>query len=96
MKASIQVLLFVLLVAAGCQRNEGVPANMDCIANLKQLEGAKGQWAVENHKTTNDVPTMADIGPFLHERLSCHSGGVYTLGRVGEKPKCSINGHEVQ
>jgi hypothetical protein len=90
-------LALLLIALSGCQRNGGIPADMDCIANLKQLDTAKEQWAIENHKSTNDVPTMADIAPLLPKRLSwsCRSGGVYTLGRVGEKPKCSVKGHEL-
>jgi hypothetical protein len=85
----------VFLLFAGCERNGGIPADKDCIANLKQLETAKEQWAIENRKTTNDAPTMAEVTPFLRESRSCRSGGVYTLGRVGEKPRCSIKGHEL-
>jgi hypothetical protein len=28
--------------------------------NLRAIEGAKATWALENHKTTNDVPTDLD------------------------------------
>jgi hypothetical protein len=89
------LLLLLLFLAAGCERNEGVPPDMDCKANLRQLDGAKERWALENHKTTNDIPTMAEITPLLREVRSCRSGGVYTIGRIGEKSKCSIKGHEL-
>jgi hypothetical protein len=95
MKALYHVACVLLLVGAGCPRNGGVPADMDCIANLKQLEGAKETWAVEYHKSTNDVPTMAELTPFLREVRLCRAGGVYTLGPVGEKPRCSIKGHVI-
>ena len=32
-----------------------------CIANLKQIEGAKATWALENRKINTDVPLTADI-----------------------------------
>jgi hypothetical protein len=95
MKGACILALVSLVAALGCERNGGVPVAMDCIANLKRLEGAKQTWAVENHKTTNDAPDMSDLTSFLKEHLACRAGGVYTVGRVGEKPKCSIKGHEL-
>jgi 4-amino-4-deoxy-L-arabinose transferase-like glycosyltransferase len=32
-----------------------------CINTLRQIDGAKQQWALENHKTTNDVPLWPEI-----------------------------------
>src|SRR2546423_15025418 len=32
-----------------------------CIANMKQIEGAKSTWALENKKTGGDVPPDADL-----------------------------------
>jgi hypothetical protein len=63
-----------------------------CILNLRQLQSAEQMWAVEAHKTTNDIPTMADIRPYLPRGLVCPDGGSYTLVRVGEKPRCSVGG----
>src|SRR5262245_21947433 len=67
-----------------------------CIPSLQNLQVAKEVWALEQHKTTNDIPTDADLfGPrkYLVEKPKCPAGGVYTLGRVGEKVRCSIPGH---
>ena len=67
-----------------------------CLANLRQIEGAKDTWALENKKLESDTPTDADIyGPnsYIRERHFCPAGGVYTLNRVGSKPTCSIPGH---
>jgi hypothetical protein len=64
-----------------------------CINNLRQLEGAKQLWAEENHKTTNDTPAVEDIRPFIAPHaLVCPQGGTYTLGRIGELPRCSRGG----
>ena len=94
-----QFVCVALVVCASCSpRNEGVPAKFDCIANLKQLDGAKGVWQIENHKATNDTPSMQDLvgsGQFLREAPRCRSDGIYTLVRVDEKPRCSIEGHEL-
>ena len=66
-----------------------------CINNLRQIDAAKNQWALEKRKTITDVPNEDDIKPYLaHNRLpTCPAGGTYTLGAVGETPKCSISGH---
>jgi hypothetical protein len=66
-----------------------------CINNLRQIDGAKQEWALEKHKGTNDVPVPADISPYLlHQEIpKCPVGGVYTLGPVAESPRCSIAGH---
>ncbi len=60
--------------------------------HLRQIAGAKEQWAIENEKTTNDVVSWDDIKPYLlHEQVpQCLDGGTYILGRVGEPPRCSL------
>ncbi len=66
-----------------------------CINNLRQIDAAKQQWALEKNKTATDVPTADDILPYLiNSRLpTCPAGGTYTIGAVGEKPTCSIPNH---
>ncbi len=69
-----------------------------CISNLREIDAAKQQWALENNKTTNAVPTMQDINPYLKngfESLHCPAGGTYTIGSVGERPTCSIPKHHL-
>jgi hypothetical protein len=68
-----------------------------CINNLRQIDGAKQQWALEKRKGTNDVPAAVDISPYLfHQEIpKCPLGGVYTLGPVAASPRCSIKGHEL-
>jgi hypothetical protein len=64
-----------------------------CVNNLRQLEGAKQQWALEFQKGTNDAPTWDDLRPFLKPKFYCPQGGAYSLGRVDELPSCSITEH---
>src|SRR5262249_38831452 len=49
------------------------PASSTCINNLRSLDGAKLVWALEEHKGTNDVPTMAQVARFLHPVPTCPS-----------------------
>ena len=60
-----------------------------CVRRLRMLSGIKYIWARENNKSPDDLPTWADLRPFLGRRPRCPQGGTYTLGRVGEPPKCS-------
>jgi hypothetical protein len=69
-----------------------------CINNLRLIDSAKQQWALEFRKQSTDAPTMDDVRPYLGrgangEVPSCPDGGVYTLHTVGELPTCSIKDH---
>jgi len=69
-----------------------------CINNLRLIDAAKQQWALENKKLAADIPTMEDLKPYVGrganaELPTCPEGGVYTVGAVGEKPACNIPGH---
>jgi hypothetical protein len=61
-----------------------------CINNLRQIDGAKNEWALENNKKATDVPTKADLLPYLRSWPVCPAGGTYVIGAVGEKPTCSL------
>ena len=66
-----------------------------CINNLRQIDAAKAQWALEKSKTNGAAVTAADITPYLvGKRMPvCPGGGRYTIGKVGDKPTCSTSGH---
>ncbi len=66
-----------------------------CINNLRQIDGAMQQWALEYKKTADAIPTAADITPYLpgNKLPACPSGGAYTLNKVSDPPTCSIPGH---
>ena len=67
-----------------------------CINNLRQLDAAKQEWALEKGKTPTDVPTMNDLTPYLRSVPHCPAGGSYTLNAVNAPPTCSIPGHELR
>jgi hypothetical protein len=66
-----------------------------CINNLRQIDAAKQQWALENNATVDAVPTVQDLLPYLPNQVFpvCPSGGTYTINAVGVLPTCSIPGH---
>ena len=66
-----------------------------CINNLRIIDAAKEQWALENKKTSIDVPTASDLRPYLgrsRDLPRCPLGGEYIFGKIGEPPKCSLGG----
>jgi hypothetical protein len=79
----------------------GIYAGRDsgaCINNLRLIDSAKQQWALENRKQSTDTPTENDVRPYIGRGVDgempvCPDGGVYTFGTVGEKPTCSVQGH---
>src|SRR5580765_5274604 len=65
-----------------------------CINNLRQIDGAIQQWALENNKTTSASVAFTDIKDYLKNSVICPSGGTtfansYTLVDVSTKPTCS-------
>ena len=70
-------------------------ASNACINNLRQIDGAKQQWALQTHSRSNDIPTMGNLQPYLGRGSNgslpvCPLGGTYTPGRLGKDPTCSI------
>jgi hypothetical protein len=66
-----------------------------CINNLRQIDAAKQQWALENNKKPTAIPTAQDLAAYFKDGSlpACPSGGTYTLNAVGELPACSVPGH---
>jgi hypothetical protein len=66
-----------------------------CINNLRQLDAAKAQWALEKGKTSADTPTVDDLKPYLSrgKMVVCPAGGDYSIGRLDTAPTCSVKGH---
>jgi hypothetical protein len=73
-----------------------------CVNRLMQIDSAKQEWALEHGKTASDVPTWADLYPYLASNFTntwftngqpvCPEGGIYNIERVGVHPTCSIGG----
>jgi chromosome segregation ATPase len=68
-----------------------------CINNLRVIDGAKQQWALEKQKQRGALLTAADLAPYLRGNAMpvCPAGGVYTLNPVGLAPICNMPGHTV-
>jgi seryl-tRNA synthetase len=68
-----------------------------CINNLRMMDGAKQQWALENKMPATAAPTAEQIVVYFKEGVfpTCPAGGKYVLNKVGEVPTCSIPGHSL-
>ncbi len=75
-----------------------------CINNLRQIDGAVQQWALENKQAPTATPANTDVFPYLKSAVICPAGGTafsdsYQLGSVTNKPTCisagggTANGH---
>ena len=98
--ASIALSIFVIPLLAAIAIPNFVKARTTaqmnaCISNLRQIDGAKQQWALENKKRETAVLTAQDLEPFLKATLHCPAGGIYSINPIGQKPTCSIPNHEL-
>jgi len=64
-----------------------------CINNLRQIDGAIQQWALEQKKDSAATVTSSDISDYLKNSVVCPSGGTtfadsYTLATVSDLPVC--------
>ena len=68
-----------------------------CIANLKQIDGAVQQWALENKKAATDTYAISDTTMLAYLKGSalpaCPGGGAYSAATtVSGSPTCSLSG----
>jgi hypothetical protein len=85
----------IVIVVPNFVRARYETAANSCINNLRQIDAAKNEWALETGKTNGTVATENDIKPYIKldsngNLPKCGNGGTYIIGRVGEDPKCSI------
>jgi prepilin-type N-terminal cleavage/methylation domain-containing protein len=74
-----------------------------CINNLRQIDGAIQQYALEAGKTTGDAVTEANVAPYLGRsagsatfaaaKVVCPASGTYTITTVSVAPTCNKAGH---
>jgi hypothetical protein len=62
------------------------------INNLRQLDGAKQQWALDHNRTGAVVVTKADIAPYLRRDfwVTPVAGESYTIGTLEQSPEAHL------
>jgi prepilin-type N-terminal cleavage/methylation domain-containing protein len=66
-----------------------------CINNLRQIDGAIQEWALEQKQGQAATVTYTDISPYLKSAVVCPAGGTtfansYTLVDVQTAPVCQL------
>jgi len=64
-----------------------------CINNIRQVNAAVQQWAMEMKQGPSAAVTADDVLPYIKRSVICPSGGTtfadsYTLTTVAEQPVC--------
>ena len=68
-----------------------------CINNMRQIDGAKDQWALENGQPSTAVPDATDCAPYIKGGFpTCPlEGQTYTPNVMTTSPTCSFGGDHV-
>jgi prepilin-type N-terminal cleavage/methylation domain-containing protein len=94
----IVVLIIAILLAIAIPnflRARETSRAKSCQANLRQMETAKEQWAMDTKAKTTDTSGAADLVDEYMKGTAdtlpeCPSSGTYTLGAMTARPTCSI------
>jgi prepilin-type N-terminal cleavage/methylation domain-containing protein len=68
-----------------------------CINNLRQIDDASQEWALDNHQAADATVLFTDIQSYLKRAVICPSAGTgatfadsYILTTVSNKPACNM------
>ena len=93
---SVGAAAIILPGARGGRCKEISPKNA-CINNLRQIDGAKEQWALEHKKEEGDVIIISEIDQYIKGgHPTCPTGGKYRYRKVGDAPQCSVKDHTIE
>ena len=65
-----------------------------CKNNLRIIDAAKEQFAMDNNKSNGYAVTSTEIAPYLKGSAmpTEPSSGTYTVSNIGTNPTCSVGG----
>lgn len=94
------IIFAALLLKSNTGPRSGHSPITACIHNLRQIDGAKQQWALETKAEPTATPTWENIRPYLGRGTSdpipkCPEGGSYTISSLQSAPRCSIPAHTI-
>lgn len=66
-----------------------------CINNLRQIDAAVNEYALEMKQTTGATVTLDELTPYIKLNATsklppCPAGGTYAVTSVGTSPTCSL------
>lgn len=93
----IEIMIVVLIIAVllaiaipNFMKARDTSRTKACVANLRQIDTAKMQWAMDEKKVGSDTPTSANLIPtYIKNELTCPAGGTYKINKVDDNPACS-------
>lgn len=92
----IMIPLFMAIAIPNFVKARSQAQTNACVNNLRQLDGARDQWAIEMKKREGEPVNASDLDPYLKNGtagLKCPAGGSYTFSPLGEVPTCSVEEH---
>lgn len=96
----IEIMIVVLIIAVllaiaipNFMKARDTSRTKACVANLRQIDTAKMQWAMDEKKVGTDLPKKTELIPtYIKNELTCpaggKAGGVYTINAVDINPAC--------
>jgi len=84
-----------LKLKASAQATQQIAQQAACVGNLRAIEAAKQQWALENQKPQGALVGPQDIALYMPTKTVpvCPAGGIYTINPIGIPPLCNMPGH---
>jgi len=88
--------MLAAIAAPSIVRARTVSQTNACINNLRQIDDATQEWALDNRQAPMATVTFDNIQPYLKNSVICPSAGEsasfatsYTLTTVSNKPTCN-------
>jgi prepilin-type N-terminal cleavage/methylation domain-containing protein len=94
----IEILIVVLIIGIllaiavpNFMKARATSRTKACVSNMRQIDSAKQQWAMDNNQVGSATPAAADVLPYLNAAVmpTCPEGSTaYVLGSVDTKQVC--------
>ena len=101
----IEIMIVVLIIAVllaiaipNFMKARDTSRTKACVANLRQIETGKTQYAMDNKLATGAACDFPQLVPtYIKSTPECPAGGAYTVGAIDTDPVCSMsaNGHKL-
>ncbi|HTY86906.1 MAG TPA: hypothetical protein VMB80_05525 [Candidatus Acidoferrum sp.] len=88
--------IFVAITFPNFIKARSTSAANACINNLRQIDAAAQEFALENRKTNGEaISYPTDLTPYIKLNSQgkippCPQGGIYSVKQVGDTPTCSL------
>ena len=82
-------LLAVIAIPSFVRARQSTQAN-SCVNNLRQIDGARTQYALEHSNGTSNIGDL--VPEYIRRTPFCPSGGTYATGGLNGNASCSIGG----